>query len=319
MTRNLLTLLMFAGLIGYSSFLTAQEKFAIQSRFEPGRYVQTLVVDNDTVTRFGDLDAEDGIAMKQEQKIKHLLDVSKPDDNGTQKLELTFAEIQMNQTMMGMEMVYDSTDEDLQDPNLSPMFNAMLGSKLTFDLTEDGKTGNFKGLDDLWEKIFNNMPEGAGVMLEPMKEKMSDEMFSGMLGGIENQFGSEPRAVGEQWTGSQTQNTPFLGKSVIESIHTLKSVKDDVAVVATEGTVRMQGGDSLEMGTLKMNFEKGDMSITTTTSINVKTGLPFEICGKTEMDLTAGMDVSGNATKMKMRITSTIITTMTIEKVASGK
>ena len=316
MTRNFLTLLMFVGLIGLSTPLTAQEKYPVQPRFEPGKYVQTGVMDNDTVTRVGGLGTEDGIPMKQEQKLKIQLEVSPPDEKGTQKIEMTYTEIKMTQTMMGMEMVYDSTDKDNQNPTLAPIFNAMLGSKMTFDLTKDGKHENFKGFDELWEKMIKSMPGGTGQMLESMKEKMSDEMMSN-LAGMNNHFGKEPRAIGEQWTETQSQNIPFLGGTEIESTHTLKSVKDDVAVIATTGKFKMQGGDPIEMGPLKMNFEKGDMSITSTTSINVETGLTFEIKNETEMDMTAEMDMSvnNNAPKMKMRITTKAVSTVTIEKV----
>ena len=317
MTRSFLTLLMLIGLIGYSSALTAQEKYSVQPRFEPGKYVQTMVTDNDTMTQVGDADSGDGIPMKQEQKMKYLLEVSQPDAQGTQKVKMTFAEIKMTQNMMGRELIYDSTDKDLQDPNMAPMFNAMLGSEFTFDLTKDGKSENIKGFDELWEKISKNMPAGAGAMLESMKENMGDEMFSNMLGGLENNMGKEPRAIGEQWTETQSMTIPFLGKTEIESTHTLKSVKDDVAVIATDGKIKLQGGDTIEMGPIKMNFEKGDMSITSTASMNIKTGLAFETKSETEMDFTAGMDmpVNNNAPKIKMRITSKAVGTVTIEKI----
>ena len=316
MTRNFSTLLTFVGLIGLSTTLSAQEKFTIQPRFEPGKYVQTMVVDNDAVMRIGELDTEDGIPTKQEQTQRFNLVVSPPDEKGTQKVEFTFAEIKLTQNTMGMEMTYDSTDKDNQNPALAPMFNAMLGSKLTFDMTKDGKTENVKGFDDLWEKMIKNMPGDSGQMLEPMKEKMSDEVFSGMLGGVENKMGKEPRAVGEQWTETQSQNLPFLSMSETEMTHTLKSVKDDVAVIATTGKIKMQG-DTIEMGPVKMNFEKGDMSITSSTSIDIKTGLAFETKGETEMDITAemGNPVNEDAPKMKMRITTKAVTTMTIAKV----
>ena len=313
MTRSFLTLLMFVGMVGLSSTLSAQEKYAIQPRFEPGKYVQTLVMDNDMVMRVGNGDAEEGIPMKQEQKQKFLLEVSQPDDKGTQKVEMAFAEIKMFQAMMGMEIVYDSTDEDNQNPNLAPIYNAMLGSKFTFDLTKDGKSENFKGFDELWEKMIKSMPGGAGAVLEPMKEKMGDEMLSS-LGSMDNNFGKEPRAIGEQWKETQSQTIPFLGESEIESTHTLKSVKDDIAVIATAGKIKMKGGDTIEIGPIKMDFQKGDMSITTTTSINTKTGLAVEAKSEIEMDMTAEMDVPINNSKMQMRITNKAVSTVTIEK-----
>ena len=315
MTRNFLTLLVFVGLIGSSSVLLAQEKYTIQPRFEPGKFVQTLATDNDMVMRVGDLESEDGIPMKQEQKIKYLVEASQPDAQGTQKVKMTFAEIKMTQNMMGVEMIYDSTDEDLQDPNLAPMFNAMLGAEFTFDLTKDGKSENVKGFDEMWEKMFKNMPGPAAEMIQSMKGNMGDEMLSNMLGGLENNFGKEPRAVGDKWSETRSMTVPFLGKTETESTHTLQSVKDDVAVIATEGKIKMQG-DMIAMGPVKMKFEKGDMTLATTTSISIKTGLAFETKGETEMDLTTEMDVpANNAQKIQMRITSKAVSTVTIEKV----
>ena len=315
MARKILTFVTLVTLTCYSSMLAAQEKYTVQPRFEPGKYVQTMETANDMVTRIGDLDSEDGIPMKQEQKQKLLLEVSRPNAQGTQKMKMTFAEIQMNQTMMGMEMIYDSTDEDLQDPNLAPVFNAMLGTEVTFDLTQDGKTENFKGFDELWDKVAINMPGAGAEMIKAMKDGMGDEMLSSMTGGFDNNFGREPRAVGEQWTETMSQSIPVLGKSEIEFAHTLKSVKDNVAVIATDGKVKMQGG-TFDMGPMKMKFEKGDMSLVTTTSLNLKTGLAFETKGETKMDMIVAMDMPvGDAQQMEMRITSNVVSTVKIEKV----
>jgi hypothetical protein len=314
MTRNFLTLLTVIGLFWYSPVLTAQEKFPVTPRFEPGKYVQTMATSNDMAIRVGDLEAEDGIPMIQKQTQKLLLEVSRPDEQGTQKMKITFAEIKMNQTVMGMEMVYDSTDKDKQDPNLAPMFNAMLGSEITFDLTKDGKAENHKGFDELWEKMAQNMPGTSAEMFKAMKENMGDEMLSNMAGNLDYSFGKEPRAVGEQWTVTQSQNIPVFGKSEIESAHTLKSVKDNVAVIDTVGKMKMQDG-TFEMGPMKLKFEKGDMNIATTTSLNIKTGLAFETKGETKMDITAAMDMPvNNAQQMKMRISSKAVSSVTIEK-----
>jgi len=315
MTRRILTLLALVALTCFSSVLTAQEKYTVKPRFEPGKYVQTMKSSNDMVTRVGDLGSEDGMPMKQEQTMKYLMDVSRPNEQGIQKVKMTFAEIKMNQTVMGMEMIFDSTDEDLQDPGISPVFRAMVGSEITFDLTKDGKSENVKGFDDLWEKIVKNMPGAGAEMLKAMKDNMGDEMLSSMINGFDSDFGTEPRTVGEKWTEVKSQTIPILGKSEIEFSHTLKSVKDNVAVIATDGKIKMQGG-TFNMGPMKMKFEKGDMGIITTANINLKTGLQFEVKGETKMDITAAMDVPvGNVPPMKMRITGNAVSTVKIEKV----
>ena len=315
MTRKILVFLAIVALTCYSSVLTAQEKYTVKPRFEPGKYVQTQVTSNDMVTRVGDLDSEDGIPMKQEITMKNILEVSRPNEQGTQKMKMTFAEIKMNQTMMGMEILYDSTDENLQDPRIAPVYSAMLGSEITFDLTQDGKSENVKGFDDLWEKIAENMPGVGAEMLKTMKENMGDEMLSNMMNGFDNDFGKEPRAIGEKWTETKTQKIPVFGKSETALTHTLKSVKDNVAVIATDGKIKMEG-DAIEMGPVKMKFEKGDMGIVSTSNINLKTGLVFDVKGETKMDITAAMDMPvGNAPQMKLRITGNAVSTVKIEKV----
>jgi len=315
MTRRILTFLALAALTCYSSMLTAQEKYMVKPRFEPGKYVQTMVTSNDMVTRVGDLDSEDGIPMKQEQTMKNLLEVSRPNAQGTQKVKMTFVEIKMNQTVMGMEMIYDSTDKDLQDPRIAPVLSAMLGSAFTFDLTKDGKTENVKGVDDLWEKIAENMPGAGAEVIKAMKDNMGDEMLSNMMNGFDNDFGKEPRAIGEQWTETKSHRIPIFGESETELTHTLKSVKDNVAVIATDGTIKMESG-LFDMGPVKLKFEKGDMDIVSTTSINLKTGLVFEVQGETKMDITATLDMPvGNAPHTKMRITGNNVSTVKIEKV----
>jgi len=315
MTRKILMLLAIVALTCYSSVLSAQEKYMVKPRFEPGKYVQTMKTTNDMMTRVGDLDSEDGIPMKQEQTHKMLLEVSQPNAQGTQKMKMTFAEIKMNQTVMGMEMIYDSTDEDLQDPNLAPVLSAMLGTEITFDLTQDGKTENFKGFDDLWDKMTKNMPGAGAEMLKVMKDNLGDEMLSSMAGSFDNNFGNEPRAIGEKWTETKTQKIPVFGESETELTHILKSAKDNVAFIATDGKIKMQGG-TFDMGPMKMKFEKGNMGIVTTSSINLKTGLAFEVKGETKMDITAAMDMPvGNAAQMKMHITGNVASSVKIEKV----
>jgi len=295
--------------------LTAQEKYTIMPRFEPGKYVQTMETTNDMVTRVGDLESEDGIPMKQEQKQKILLEVSRPNGQGTQKVKMTFAEIKMNQTALGMEIVYDSTDKDLQDPRMAPMFNAMLGTEITFDLTKDGKSENFKGFDDLWEKMVKSMPGIPAAMLESMKKNMGDEMLSNMASSFENNFGKEPRAIGEQWTETRMQNIPIFGQSETELKNTLKSVRDNIAVITTDGKIKMEGG-TFEMGPVKMKFEKGDMGLVTTSSLNIKTGLTFEVKGETKMDITAALDMPvDSAQQVKVRISGKAVSTVTTEKV----
>ena len=315
MTRRILTLLAIIALTCDSSVVTAQEKYTVQPRFEPGKYVQTQVMTNDMVTRIGDLDSEEGIPMKQEQTMKSFLEVSRPNAQGTQKVKMTFAEIQMNQTVMGMELVYDSRDEDLQDPRIAPVFSAMVGSEITFDLTKDGKMERVQGIDDLWEKIAKNMPGAGAEVIKAMKENMGDEMLSHLMNGLDSDFGKELRAVGEPWTETRSQKIPVFGESETELTHTLKSVKENVAVIATDGKIKMQGG-TFGMGPVKMEFEKGDMGIVTATSLNLKTGLAFEVKGETKMDITAAMDMPvGNAPQMKMRITGNVVSTVKIEKV----
>jgi len=324
MTRNFLMLLMFVGLIGYSSVLTAQEKYTINPRFEPGKYVQTQVTTGDTLTRVegldaDDMDAKDGFPMKQEQMMKFFLDVSQPDAQGTQTVKLTIAEIKVTQTAMGMEKVFDSTNIDKQDPMLAPVFNAMVGSEITFDLTKDGKSENIRGFDEIWDKLFKNLPGAPTEMFESFKESMGDEMLSHTLGGIGNTLGEKPRAVGDQWTEVKSMTLPFLGKSDFELNHTLKSVKDDVAVIVINGKITMQG-NTMEMGPAKLNIEKGDMNMASTTSINIKTGLVFETKSEIEMDMTMKMDMTmpveeDAPQEMKMHITTKAVSTMTVEKV----
>jgi hypothetical protein len=300
--------------------LSAQEKYVLKAELAPGKYLQTVKVKTVSNTKAGGM--KHGIPVTQEQTFKILLDVSEPETNGTQKVKMAITEYKMNQSAMGQQMVYDSTNPDKSgNKPLDKVLEAMTKMEFTFDLTQEGKAENYKGIEEFWEKMAQGLSESsiAKEMFESMKKSFGDEMISKMAGEWENFHDKTPRAVGEEWKSTSQAAIPMLGETETEVTSKLESVEGDIAVITGHGIIK-SAGNEMEMGPMK--FQVNDTSIITssTTKFRLKTKRPEETVTEAVMKMSMTMIPGENfpipdGKPMEMEMDSTSTTVVTTEAI----
>ena len=207
-------------------------------------------------------------------------------ESGDMSINIKFGRIKgsFENPMMGA-LEFDSEEEMEETGNpmvdmMGSMFTANAGQELTLVMNEDGDVVSVDGVDEMVDRLLENNPMaamGGQLDAETMKQQMKDN-FEGQLG----QIPADPVAVGESWTSDRGMSAAG-GMGMQMSIKsTLKSLSGDEAVIDSDITGELSGGQMAAM--MQVEEFKG----TSNTTLSVKDGLPLSSVAKINMTATMG-------------------------------
>lgn len=203
---------------------TTGDSVVVERKFEPGKknYVEVASDINQKIK------AEGMPGGGMDIKIKNLFGVWEEAEvrRAGKTVTLTFDRVMqaMDIPMMG-EMQYDSDDptNDENAPQLSSLWEPMVGEKVTIEFATDNKVSDFHGMDEIAKKISKKA--AANPFWGQMKGRFNDKT-------ARREWADDPmrlypnRAikVGEDWRVNAEEDDPQLGKMQRDYVYHLDKV-----------------------------------------------------------------------------------------------
>ncbi len=297
-----------------ASTALARDKVALEARFPEGRY---LLGTSTTMTQKVTADGEPQPDQRVEQAFTLGLDVSAPDDAGTQTVALTYRAFKQIVRMGRETVAYDSADPpDEQDPSMARAIGPMMKTTITVRLGPGAEVREATGLDALWERLAKENPPLAPLFAE-MRASMGNDMIENLLGHAARFLPAGPVAVGDTWQVRRNLSVPVAGTSAMTFECTLASLEDDgkTAVITLDGASATGPGRPSDVGSGTLKIEKGTYRQTGTLRFDRPLGLALrqEVSqdGKVTMTLE---DAAGATTRAEGKLTLKREITLTPEK-----
>ncbi|MDO4550042.1 MAG: DUF6263 family protein [Planctomycetia bacterium] len=273
------------------SELSAAEKYSLKTRFPEGKYTLLLEMDMKTaaISQEEDVEPQIMVQQKQIQTIKIVADPIKED--GTQKVAMKFARVQVEtDTIMG-KMKYDSDDKESKNSPLNTV-GIMVGLEFMTYFDKDGNITKIEGVDEFFDKLIENAKVQEKPLLEMFKKEMSAERMAKNMNIVGEYLPKTPVEVGESWENEQESELPLIGEMEMQINSTLKSVEkengEDVATILSKTEMSLKEPKDLDVQGMGVTFSKMDVKSDVTTKIEVKTGLMLSSITKMEQIMQIG-------------------------------
>ena len=235
----------------------------------------------------------------QEQNMEQTIgmgmdfDVNDVNDRGDVWVRYTYRWMKFRQKSPMGEIVYDSSQKDVNVPPQVQGFAALLNEGFAVKLTPQGKAVQVKGLDKMRNNISQKLPTGPmrEYMLKGMEQFLSEEAMKEFT---ENSFMAYPDkevGVGDSWTQtvSMTRGLPMT----IVNKCMLKDRKAGVAILDVSSEIKTSpNAKPTEMGPTKMTYEltgkqQGQVRIDETTGLMLTSKVEQQISGQIKMAMSA--------------------------------
>ncbi|PSR12342.1 MAG: hypothetical protein DA408_04385 [Bacteroidetes bacterium] len=238
-----------------------------------------------------------------EQVMEYNIFATGNDANGNKQLRTRYTAIQINQTAMGQEMVYDSKDPSRNtEPNLEAIYDAMINK--SFDLTygPDGKIIEAQGLNELMEDVLDKAP---AEVQETLKSQLGGEVMLQSFKAMTGFYPGKPLKKGDAWPISNDLNLGGMALQV-DVVYTLEESKNGVAKIRIDGEIATDPeAPGMDIMGMSMKFDlqgtqQGYMWVNEATGWAEKSELLQLMNGNMQMDspqtgnMTIGMSITSN-------------------------
>lgn len=219
--------------------------------------------------------------------ILEVIDVPQP---GQFYVKLTYRSMAMKMDAMGTSVDYDSSRPDEYVPPEAQGVAALVGESIYATITEDGRTIDIQGFDELLDKVFNkiDIPYGEqGEMLKnQMKAQFGEEALKGVFDQITPYYPSYPVGPGDSW--NQSIDLSGMIPIMMDINYTFRERKAGMIIIDMTAQVR-SSNEPLDMGPISMRFNltgssTGWMEVYETTGMMSK--------GETDMTFSGSMNVA---------------------------
>jgi hypothetical protein len=273
--------------------------------------------------------------MGQEQNMEQTIgmgmdfDVNDVNDRGDAWVRFTYRWMKFRQKGPMNEIVYDSSQKDVNAPPAAQGFAALLNEGFAVKLTPQGKAVQVKGLDKMRNNISQKLPTGPmrEYMLKGMEQFLSEEAMKEFTESSFAMYPDREVGVGDSWTKmvSMTRGLPMT----IANKCSLKDRKDGVAILDVSSEIKTNpNAKPMEMGLTKMTYEltgtqQGQVRIDETTGLMRTSSFEQQISGQVKMAMPAPTQAqkpdqnqpqSPTEMVIPMKIKSTVTTEMTERK-----
>jgi len=223
------------------------------------RFVYEIGIDQ--VTSAGNSPLAAAMDSKADQHFTYALTPHKDPDSGSTQLELEFLAAKLNMDMMGNKLNYDSENKKAAE-SIDPMYSmlsgldAIMGQKLTMTLSPDGEIAAVEGIQEMYEKVINALPDAAKSVAQGI---VQEDQFKQLI-----KYPFLPEAAvktGETWNRTYTQVFGISGAMEIDNNYTYlgQTTQDEVQlnILSYDGKVVIGEDQSDQMMGVNLTMEGG--------------------------------------------------------------
>jgi hypothetical protein len=243
------------------------KKVLLRLKPETG-FKQTLVMKLESTVK-------SGMEVKTIVEMESDMEVTGVEGNGDVNVTTTYKRMAMDMNMMGMNVKYDSSTDEI-DPN-DPQSVAFMGLKAMLDKPMPMVMNNLGKVTksfDVTTLYTDSIIDIIGRDVVEQQSKQSDQMFENMF----SVFPDNEIAIGESWQRKTTMTTGG-GPIDVDMTYTLKSNEKGEYVVTLAGTME---------GTVNQNGQKVKMK----GEISGELHLDEKTCWTKSASITQDMDMT---------------------------
>jgi hypothetical protein len=235
--------------------------------------------------------------MNQEQNMEQTIgmgmdfDVNDVNDRGDAWVRFTYRWMKFRQKGPMNEIVYDSSQKDVNAPPTAQGFAALLNEGFAVKLTPQGKAVQVKGLDKMRNNISQKLPAGPmrEQMMKGLDQFLSEEATKEFTESSFAMYPDREVGVGDSWTKtvSMTRGLPMT----IANKWTLKDRKDNVATLDVASEIKTNpNAKPMEMGPTKITYEltgtqQGQARMDETTGLMLTSSFEQQVSGQVKMTM----------------------------------
>ena len=291
-TKLILSLIITLSVLQYVSAQTYDLKLNLK---KGQKYNQSMTMNMDMAESLMGQD----IKIATKSNFVFAQEVKSIDKDGNYTIESAYSRLAMDVDAMGTKISYDSDKKgggDKGSEELSKTFSGMIGKKYTVIMTPKGKVIKMEGLKEIIAELSKNAsPTTAQLLAGTFDEKKMAANYSSSY----DIFPEGSVSKGDTWKRKTSVESVF--PMDIESVYTLKDIKNGIATIGMAAEIQMKKDDAEMQG------------------MQVKVDLKGSYTGDYHMDVLSGLGVSASLSmpiKGTMEVMSTIVpleVTSTIE------
>lgn len=284
--RNLLSprfmlLLTALALVAFTSDPEAK-KYTLQLNLEEG---QTYRLESTTDQEINQVIMGMENVVEQTMGFTYAYDVTSASSEAYD-ISVTYDEILYRQSAQGMEVTYDSRDEETDVPLQAQSFANLVGQSFEMTVTPAGSVTEVRGMDELIEAMIGEMDMpgvSADQIRQQLKTQFSDESMQSSMEQTMAIYPDGPVKKGDSWTREMSISTVMTMQVV--NTYTLDKVEGGKAYVSVEGTTSTgDEGNSTEMMGMSMTFnmegtQSGSLVIDMETGMTITSTIDQTITG----------------------------------------
>jgi hypothetical protein len=304
MTRKALAMLAAMSLA--AAWSSAQDKITLKQKYTPGKYEVKQVVTSQMET------ATAGQQVSQDMEMTMVLglNVAKPDEKGTIKVEMTFDKIKQKVSSGGKAVLEYDSEAAAQTGPLASVYKSLLSAKISFEVTVDGKIQKAKGLEEIWDSMAKDNPAMA-PMADTMKKQFGNAMLENLMTQAAKSFPEKSVAVGDTWKVDTKMNVPIIGELNVSQDCKLKAIEGKLAVLDITSKAKTEKAVDTKLGPMTVTIDKMETTQTGTMKVDTESGMAVQQNWDGTMDMSMSMqgpdgEKMQTTSKQKMKIEVTM-------------
>lgn len=206
---------------------------------------------------------------QQKNDITYQYQIKEKDDAGFYDLVLIYKKIKYENG----QQTYDSEDSTDVNSPLAQAFGAVINSKVSMKVNQQGEVKNLTGADELIEKMLNARSISSKTIRDRLRKTFKKAFGKEALIEAMHQFfyiyPDKKIKIGDSWSKQTDKKAAFPSK--VNVTWTLDKVKKNTGFISIKANVRPQPNTTVDLGIVTAKYDlngtqEGSMDI------NMKTG-----------------------------------------------
>jgi len=193
--------------------------------------------------------------MDQRMTFGYDLDVEEVDAEGNSWVNMTYRSLAVAIDGPMGKIEYDSANPPKELPPFMKGFAAMVGAGLSMKLTPAGRVTEVKGMDKMWRRVLEGVPDGPMKegMAKSMKNQFGDSALRDIMRNGMVVFPDEPVGVGDSWRRKTAVKKGF--PLVSDTTWAIAKRQGGIATITIQSVVTPnEDAPPLEMGPMKLKY-----------------------------------------------------------------
>ena len=248
--------------------------------------------------------------VNQNQIFEYTIDVKDVNASGNFVTQITYTRVAINMAAGGMNIAFDSAEEDLAPANPQLMgFAALVGQSVNVTFSPKGEIVEVSGVEAMIESMISELAGDneamKGQMRQSLLQSFNDEQMKQMFGGSFIKYPEKVIKVGSKWTENQAVVTQFP-LNVINN-YVVNAITADKVDLEVTSTIVTEPGNKSNMQGIEATFnlfgtQSGTISIERSTGKIISSTVNQNISGNLSADM------GGQNMDVPMTIASKVIT-----------